>query len=88
MVVDAVFHIYEYGAEVSVARMVPSSVNCTPATPLACPEPVEGSDAVAVMFVVLETVELLAGAVRETCGGVVSVVVAVFCTLTLSVLVA
>jgi hypothetical protein len=56
----------EYGATVSSApRLAPSSLNCTPATPVL-------SKAVAETLMLPETVELAMGAVRETVGGVVS----------------
>ena len=68
------FHEMEYGAVVSSApTLAPSTLNCTPAIPdVACPEGLEGSEAFAEMVTVLETVELAAGAVRETVGLVVS----------------
>src|SRR3989344_4333127 len=62
------FHAREYGAVVSFA---PSTLNCTPVTPTL-------SEAFAERVTVLETVELAAGAVRETVGKVVSVLVEVF----------
>src|SRR3989338_451168 len=68
------FHAREYGDVVSSApTLAPSTLNCTPATPLTCPEPVEGSDALADRVTVPETVAPSAGAVRETVGLVVSV---------------
>src|SRR3989442_613895 len=55
-----------YGAAVtSAARLAPSSVNCTPATPTL-------SEAVAETEIVPETVEPADGAVIETAGGVAS----------------
>src|SRR3989344_4574847 len=72
-------HAIEYGAVVSsTPTLAPSTLNCTPATPLTCPEPVEGSDALADRVMVPETVAPSAGAVRETVGFVVSVLVEVF----------
>lgn len=56
----------EYGETVSsVPRFVPSSLNCTPATPTL-------SEAEAERVTVLETIAPDAGAVRDTVGGVVS----------------
>ena len=61
-----VSQVREYGAAVSsVPRLVPSSWNCTPATPTL-------SEAPAVTLTVPETVSPLAGDVRLTVGGVVS----------------
>ena len=66
LVVPVVSQEYEYGEDVSSApRFTPSSLNWTPTTPTL-------SEAVAVRLVVPERVELLAGAVRETVGRVVS----------------
>ena len=54
--------------------LAPSSLNCTPATPLACPEFVEGSDALAeTVTTEPETVAALTGDVMETVGNVVIV---------------
>jgi len=56
----------EYGEEVSSApKFVPSSLNCTPTTPML-------SEAVAVTEIVPDWVEELVGAVMETVGNVVS----------------
>src|SRR5437870_2802092 len=62
-----VFQTTEYGAAVSSApRLIPSTLNCTPATPTA-------SVAVADMVTLVpETVAPLAGAVSAEVGGVVS----------------
>ncbi len=61
-----VFHEIEYGAVVSSApTLVPSTLNCTPATPTL-------SEAFADTVTVFCTVVLFAGAVMETVGAVVS----------------
>src|SRR5438445_4522135 len=60
------------GALTSAPRLVPSSLNCTPATPTL-------SEALADTVTVPVTVAPLAGAVKETAGGVVS-----FATVTLT----
>ena len=61
-----VFHEVEYGAVVlSAPRLVPSSRNCTPATPTS-------SEALAVTDTVPNTVWPLLGEVMLTVGGVVS----------------
>src|SRR5947208_1016940 len=63
-----VFHITLYGTPVSSApRLAPSSLNCTPATPtlsVALAETVTDEP---------DTVALFAGALKETAGGVESV---------------
>ena len=81
MPTDVVFHDIEYGAVVSSAPIfVPSTLNCTPATPTL-------SEAVADTVTVLWTVALLAGALIATVGGVVSATdpTAVFMSCTISV---
>jgi hypothetical protein len=60
-----VSHEIEYGDVVSSARLTPSGLNCTPATPTL-------SLALAVTVSVPDTVGPDAGEVRETVGGVVS----------------
>src|SRR3989344_2463132 len=61
-----VFHAREYGEVVASApTFAPSTLNCTPTTSTL-------SDALAERVTVPETVELAAGAVRETVGKVVS----------------
>lgn len=61
-----VFHDTEYGTDVSsLPMLVPSTLNCTPATPTL-------SDAVAATLTVPDTVELFAGEVIETVGPEVS----------------
>ena len=61
-----VFHETEYGALVSSApRLLPSSMNWTPATPTL-------SEALAVTLIVPETIDPGAGDVMLTAGGVVS----------------
>jgi hypothetical protein len=63
-----VSHVIEGGLVVSSApRLLPSSLNCTPATPTS-------SDALAVTVIVPETVAPSEGAVIETVGGVLSAV--------------
>jgi hypothetical protein len=61
-----VSHDIEYGEVTSSAwRFTPSSLNCTPDTPML-------SDAVAVMVMVFVTLAPFAGDVIETSGGAVS----------------
>src|SRR6185295_10825992 len=75
------FHMIEYGLVVSSAPMfvVPSSLNCTPATPTS-------SDAVAdTVTVVPDTVAPPAGADIVTIGGVVSLLLTVIATAALVV---
>src|SRR3989344_1461004 len=61
-----VFHLIEYGVVVASApTFVPSTLNCTPTTPTL-------SEAVALMVIVLEATESIAGVVRETVGAMVS----------------
>src|SRR4029453_11637234 len=68
---DVVFHEIEYGALVSSApTFVPSTLNCTPATATL-------SEAVADTVTVFCTVALLAGALIETVGAVVSALLTV-----------
>ncbi len=56
----------EYGAEVSCdPKFAPSILNCTPAIPVS-------SEALAVKFIVPETVERLSGELMNTAGGEVS----------------
>jgi hypothetical protein len=62
-----VFHEIAYGLVVSSApRLMPSSLNCTPATPTLSPADAETET------MVPETVEPLAGAVNDTVGSVES----------------
>ena len=64
--ISRVSHETEYGAEESsMPRFAPSSLNCTPTTPVSSP-------ALAVTETVLETVAPAAGAVTATVGAVVS----------------
>ena len=75
---DVVFSELEYGADVNAApSALPSTLNWTLATPTL-------SDALAVIEIVPVTVELLAGAVMETMGAIVSFVATVFETVTLT----
>ena len=63
---SAVFQLVAYGAVVTSApRLAPSSMNCTPTTPTL-------SVALAEIVTVPATVAPLAGAVKETAGGVLS----------------
>src|SRR5438128_6545303 len=66
---SAVFQLVAYGAVVTSApRLAPSSMNCAPTTPTL-------SVALAEIVTVPATVAPLAGAVKETAGGVLSATV-------------
>ena len=67
-----VFQVPEYGAVVSVARVIPSSLNSTLSIPLFTWPTTVGSCAVADMVTEFETVVLVRGEVMVTVGGVVS----------------